>query len=524
MLPDREPLGRGTLEHRFGRDQTEEHQDQDEDGVFENRDEPPAEEFLHAQGEQFFLPLALDLTARARGAPAPACAGASRATLVVLCCALGRKLDPARRFRPARRHRRSAAPELRPGRRAGNLIREIGRRAWRGSSSRPSQATSRRAGPGRHRAARADRPRGAGSCPRGKPSSHRLRRAPPGRFARRRRPGRHREAMRRRRSAVWASSVRRRSSSSIHSMRSCAQACVERGLAGREVERLCLRLQPRQVESMRPEGLGCETPRSSRASSRLIRAIEHDRLQTLAAFAERERRSGRDRARPRLQARCSGERARRRASASPDEAFRDRAGRSMRAMPLELVTQALDGECLLERVQTEALLETLRRADRTSVQPISRPAGEQARAARCPGRATSISASATACSSVERSAERSRRVDSTASPGTDDVELPAQEQARLPMASSRSGKLSARQSWELHTAAAPARTTRPPAPSRHPTLSLRSCPPGRRLISAHWFEFYSFAALFHEGATLAAKPACRRCTWLNLLPQSDRRE
>ena len=65
VLPDREPLGACSLEQRFARDQEEEHKDQDEDGVFQNRDEPPAEECLHAEGEQLFLPLALDLPARA---------------------------------------------------------------------------------------------------------------------------------------------------------------------------------------------------------------------------------------------------------------------------------------------------------------------------------------------------------------------------------------------------------------------------------------------------------------------------
>ena len=64
VLPDREPLGARSLEQRFACDQEEEHKNQDEDRVFEKRDEPPAEEFLHAEGEQLFLPLALDLTAR----------------------------------------------------------------------------------------------------------------------------------------------------------------------------------------------------------------------------------------------------------------------------------------------------------------------------------------------------------------------------------------------------------------------------------------------------------------------------
>ena len=38
------PRGAGSLEHGLGRDQAEEHQDQDEHRVFEDRDEPPAEE------------------------------------------------------------------------------------------------------------------------------------------------------------------------------------------------------------------------------------------------------------------------------------------------------------------------------------------------------------------------------------------------------------------------------------------------------------------------------------------------
>ena len=39
----------------------EEHQDQDEHRVFEDRDEPAAEESLHPQGQQLFLPLAARL-------------------------------------------------------------------------------------------------------------------------------------------------------------------------------------------------------------------------------------------------------------------------------------------------------------------------------------------------------------------------------------------------------------------------------------------------------------------------------
>ena len=56
-------------------------------------------------------------------------------------------------------------------------------------------------------------------------------------------------------SAACASSARRRSSLSIQSARSARKACVECALPARVIECSGLRLEPRQVESMAPEGL-----------------------------------------------------------------------------------------------------------------------------------------------------------------------------------------------------------------------------------------------------------------------------
>jgi hypothetical protein len=69
VLPSREPARARALEDSLGRDQNEQHQDQEQHRVFENRNEPPAEEFLHSQVEQLFRPLALHLAARAADSP-----------------------------------------------------------------------------------------------------------------------------------------------------------------------------------------------------------------------------------------------------------------------------------------------------------------------------------------------------------------------------------------------------------------------------------------------------------------------
>ena len=45
-------------EHRLGRDQPDQHQDQDQHGVFQDRDEPVFQEPFHPQGQHFLLPLA----------------------------------------------------------------------------------------------------------------------------------------------------------------------------------------------------------------------------------------------------------------------------------------------------------------------------------------------------------------------------------------------------------------------------------------------------------------------------------
>ena len=215
VLPDREPLRAARARAGFARDQEEEHQDQDEDGVFEKSRRTAGRRVSPCGGRAAFPATGARPDGSRGSAPGPVCAGASGPRLGAIA-ARWRKLDRVRRSRPGRRRLRElpeSAPvngkEISSGKSDACILASL--------ELRPLAATSRRAGPGRRRAGRGDRPRGAGSCPRGKPSSHPPRRAPSGRFARRRRCARPEGAIARRRSAAWASSVRRRSSSSIQS-------------------------------------------------------------------------------------------------------------------------------------------------------------------------------------------------------------------------------------------------------------------------------------------------------------------
>ena len=175
---------------------------------------------------------------------------------------------------------------------------------WRALELRPSQGRVGEQVPGRRQAGRGDRPRGAGSCPRGRPSSHPPRRAPPGRFARRgrcERPGGASPGDARRPGRARSDGGPARRSTRL---RSCGGSAALAGLAGRKVECFCLRLQPRQVESMRPR-----EPRVLELIARMRKlaldsAIEHDRLHSLAAFPQGDVSRLRSRARPRIRARC----------------------------------------------------------------------------------------------------------------------------------------------------------------------------------------------------------------------------
>ena len=94
-------------------------------------------------------------------------------------------------------------------------------------------------------------------------------------------------------------------------------------------------------------------------------------------------------------------------------------------MPLELVTQALDGECLLQRVDRSG-------RSRRCAGPLG-PRSSQSLDRRTSKSCRSLSGTCEFHSRVgqilqlgQASAERARRVDSTGSPGRDQVELPAQ--------------------------------------------------------------------------------------------------
>ena len=80
----------------------EEDQDQDEDRVFQDRDEPAAEERLHPQRQQFFLPCGAHPPRQAFGPP---------------------RLAAQARPRPAWSPGRPIARERRPGLALGRLVR-----------------------------------------------------------------------------------------------------------------------------------------------------------------------------------------------------------------------------------------------------------------------------------------------------------------------------------------------------------------------------------------------------------------
>ena len=365
------------LEQRFGRDQSEQHEDQTSDRVLENRDEPPAEEFLHPQGEQLLLPVALHLAAR------PAHRLRLRAqplarSLVSRSCSSVRANPPA----PARllsaldladglvgRPRRSSA-----GRGEVNLVRKIEggvpavarleatpgkiqREAVRSSPISLSRSTARR---------RLMSSRKAIVSPASSSANWTMR--SPGAT---RRTGAS-DAIRS--SAACASSARRRSSSSIQSARSIARRAWNASCPLARSSRHRLRLQSRQVESVSPEGLG------RRARGRPGELAPDPRESKIACNRSQPSRSERSLESASCLAATPSE-ALSRASSTSSHAVAgsgvSRSTRSMtRAVPLQLVAQALDRERSVQRVRAHGARDGPKcRFD--FGQPFSRPAGDQ---------------------------------------------------------------------------------------------------------------------------------------------------
>ena len=280
VLADREPRRGGLLEHDLGRDQAEEHQDQDKHGVFQDRDEPAAEERLHPQGQQLFLPRAVHPPRQALDPPRLAAQPLDRRLLHLVVRTIGTNVAARLRLMSGFASTGRSRPVLAVAR---DQRRHDSASLSRSSRISFSRVTARRSGMSSRNAIVSPTSSTAVWTMRSQASP---------------RPARSSALIRSKASS--ASSARRRSSEASHSIGLAANpgssgsrpAELGIGLAravGRdliEVERLDLRLEPREMKSLGPEPVGA--PADGRPGQlALDAALQKDRLHPLAAGAKR---------------------------------------------------------------------------------------------------------------------------------------------------------------------------------------------------------------------------------------------